>query len=114
MPKKTGCSGFCAIESPDNAQLKLLDKYAPVRNESVIIRQKLPWYNAEVRTVRLERRRAEFAWRQSRLEVHREIYKSKLFQRYVKARMQSIHGSASARKKHFNCLQVRIIHSATT
>ena len=61
-----------------NAQLRLLlDKHAPVRNKSVVIRQKVPWYNAEVRTARSERRRAESTWRQSRLEVHREIYKSK-------------------------------------
>jgi hypothetical protein len=53
----------------------LLDRYAPVTSKLVPDRPDCSWYTAEIREKKQARRRAERRYRQTGLEVHRQIFK---------------------------------------
>ncbi|XP_046564276.1 uncharacterized protein LOC124273096 [Haliotis rubra] len=54
----------------------LLDKHAPSALKEIIVRSGTPWYNEQVLLAKRKRRAAERKWRKSRLEIHRQLYKS--------------------------------------
>lgn len=55
--------------------LDVLEKYAPLRNRTITLRPRAPWYNEEIDKEKRKRRKLERRWRSSRLTVdHREIY----------------------------------------
>ncbi|XP_046565388.1 uncharacterized protein LOC124274113 [Haliotis rubra] len=54
----------------------LLDKHAPSVEKKRHLRPNAPWYSKEVFTAKRRRRRAERQWRNSRLEVHRQIFRA--------------------------------------
>ena len=55
----------------------VLDNQAPLRSRRMPIRDPAPWFNEDVSNARRERRTAELAWRSSKLEIHRDLYKQK-------------------------------------
>ena len=52
----------------------VLDKHAPERLTTVRRAKPSPWYNGDVDDARRRRRKAESAWRRTKLEVHRQIF----------------------------------------
>ena len=55
---------------------ELLDKHAPLKTRTIVIRPLAPWYNDTVGALRKEVRKAERRWRKTGLTVHKEIFKS--------------------------------------
>ena len=56
---------------------RIFDKHAPVRQIKIRDGKPTPWYRAissQLRETKIQRRRAERAWKKSRLTVHKEIY----------------------------------------
>jgi hypothetical protein len=53
----------------------LLDKHAPVKMKSIVLRPSAPWINDEIREFRKQLRKAERIWRMNKLTVSFEIYK---------------------------------------
>jgi len=60
----------------DETLSQLLDKHAPLVRKRVVDRKNCEWFNEEVKKAKEERRLAENRWRKSKLEVHRQIYKT--------------------------------------
>ena len=53
---------------------KALDKLAPKRTHTIVIRPNSPWYNEEIATQKRKRRRLERKWRSTGLEIDRVNY----------------------------------------
>ena len=56
---------------------QLLDKHAPPSLCAVSERPPSPWFSNDVKVAKLERRRAERAWRRTGLEVYIQIFREK-------------------------------------
>ena len=57
-----------------NSELRyVLDKHAPEVHRSITLRPHAPWYTADLRNAKREKRRCERAYRASGLEVHKQI-----------------------------------------
>ena len=56
---------------------QILDKHAPLKRKSRVIRPLAPWYNDTIDVVRKEVRKAERTWRKTALTVHQQIFKEK-------------------------------------
>jgi hypothetical protein len=79
-----------------------LDKDAPLKKRTVIIRPQPAWYSEDISEVRKEKRKAEKTWRRTGLTIHRDIYKehnaklvhmiAKAKQDYYKARLEKSSG----------------------
>ena len=54
---------------------KLLDKYAPLKTRTTVLRPLAPWYDDNIKCLRKVARKAEKRWRKTRLTVHKQIYK---------------------------------------
>ena len=55
-----------------------LDSLAPLQIKRTRSKQKTPWINSDIRNLKRACRRAERAWRKSKLHVHLDIYKEHL------------------------------------
>ena len=55
-----------------------LDSLAPLQIKRTRSKQKTPWINSDIRKLKRACRRAERAWRKSKLHVHLDIYKEHL------------------------------------
>ena len=53
---------------------KALDKLAPKRTRTIVIRPNAPWYNEEIAAQKRKRRRLERKWRSTGLEIDRINY----------------------------------------
>ena len=58
----------------DEVLCKALDKLAPKRTRTIVIRPNAPWYNEEIATQKRKRRRLERKWRSTGLEIDRVNY----------------------------------------
>jgi hypothetical protein len=56
---------------------EVLDKHAPEVERMVCIRKPNPWTNADIKNLKIEKRKAEKKWRKTRLTVHWEIFQEK-------------------------------------
>ena len=56
---------------------KLLDKHAPLKTRSFVVRPKLPWFNGSIKEAKKAKKRAEKKWRSSKNENDKEHFKSK-------------------------------------
>ena len=54
---------------------ELVDKHAPEKEKVVIVRPKVPWYNANIDDAKRSRRRMEHRWLKSHLSVDHARYK---------------------------------------
>jgi hypothetical protein len=52
---------------------EVLDKHAPLKTRTIVIRPLAPWYNDTIDALRKEARKAEKRWRKTGLTVHRDI-----------------------------------------
>ena len=57
---------------------EIVDKHAPLKTKEITLRPNCPWYNETIHNGKLIRRRAERRWEQSKLEIHRQIYKQEV------------------------------------
>ena len=63
------------VAEPYNSELrKVLDKHAPELCRAITLGPHAPWYTAELRDLKREKRRWERVYRSSGLEEHRQIY----------------------------------------
>ena len=53
----------------------LLDTHAPVKEKTVKIDHKAPWFNDDIYSARGKRRRLARRWRKDQLEIHRQLYR---------------------------------------
>ena len=61
-----------------NKTLKaVLDKHAPVKTRTIVVRPRVPWYTDEIRHAKRERRKAERRWRLSKLDSDVVAFKIK-------------------------------------
>ena len=59
-----------------NSELRyVLEKHVPEVHRSITLRPHAPWYTADLRDAKREKRRYERAYRVSGLEVHTQIYR---------------------------------------
>ena len=67
-----------SLSSLNSTLSAVFDKHAPMRSFKVRDGKPTPWYQAadaeQLRELKRDRRRAERAWRKSRLTVHKQIY----------------------------------------
>lgn len=54
---------------------ELLDRHAPQKSKSLVIRPIVPWFNNEIRDSKRQQRKAERRWRSSRTDEHRMKFK---------------------------------------
>jgi hypothetical protein len=62
------------IDQYNSDILHVINKHAPEKTKTVTLRPHSPWYNDEIHNSKKQRRKAETTWRQSGLEIHRQIY----------------------------------------
>ena len=55
----------------------MLDKHAPVKTRTIVMRPHVPWYTDEIRQAKRERRKAERRWRLSKLDSDLAVFKVK-------------------------------------
>ncbi|CAC5412707.1 unnamed protein product [Mytilus coruscus] len=55
----------------------IFDKHAPVTIKSVILRPNTEWYSDDLKAAKRDKQKAERKWRDSKLEVHHQIFKEK-------------------------------------
>ncbi|XP_070196467.1 uncharacterized protein [Littorina saxatilis] len=88
----------------------LLDKHAPPSLCAVSERQPAPWFSEDITAAKIERRRAERAWRHSGLEVHRQILRDALLrvtQAITAAKVEHFHdriANASSSRELFSIM----------
>ena len=66
-----------AASSYNTVLCNLLDKHAPIKKWTITVRPNTKWYTAEIHQAKKQRRAAERKWRQTRLEIHLQIYSDK-------------------------------------
>lgn len=54
----------------------VLDKHAPLRVRSIVVRPRVPWFFNEIRHAKRKRRKAERRWRTTKLDADWEVFKS--------------------------------------
>ena len=54
-----------------------MDKHAPLKTRSFVVRPKLPWFNGCIKEAKKAKKRAEKKWRSSKNENDKEHFKSK-------------------------------------
>ena len=57
--------------------IAVLDKHAPVKTRTIVMRPQVPWYTDEIRQAKRERRKAERRWRLSKLDSDLAVFKVK-------------------------------------
>ena len=80
-----------AVSKYNSELADILNKHAPVITKTVVIHPDTPWFTSEIELAKRERRRAEKAWRKSKLTVHRDIFvkKKEQFNQLVTTAKQS-------------------------
>ena len=58
----------------EKAMKTSIDKHAPIRRKTTQSRKREPWYNDDIHNARQLRRINETRWRESRLEINRQIF----------------------------------------
>ena len=81
------------LEQHDTTLSLLFDKHAQVLTRTITIRSKVPWFNGDIKMAKQKRRQLERRWRQSRLTIHRDLFKKQ--RRHVKRLI------ASAKSAHY-------------
>ena len=64
-----------ALEQYNAKLTMLLDQHAPLKARIVTDRPSAEWMNLDIKQAKAERRRAERRWRQTKLSVHRDIFR---------------------------------------
>ena len=82
-------SAASLLEQYDTTLSLLLDKHAPVLTRTITIRPKVPWFNGDIKMAKQKRRQLERRWRQSRLTIHRDLFKEQ--RRHVNQLIASAH-----------------------
>ena len=59
----------------DTQLTNVLNKHAPPKEKSIVIRPQQPWFSDDLHPAKSEKRKAERLWRRTGLTVHREIFK---------------------------------------
>ena len=59
----------------DTQLTTVLNKHAPSKEKSIVIRPQQPWFSDDLHQAKSEKRKAERLWRRTGLTVHREIFK---------------------------------------
>ena len=57
--------------------IAVLDKHAPVKTRTIVMRPQVPWYTDEIRQAKRERRKAERRWRFSKFDSDLAVFKVK-------------------------------------
>ena len=57
--------------------IAVLDKHAPVKTQTIVMRPQVPCYTDEIRQAKGERRKAERRWRLSKLDSDLAVFKVK-------------------------------------
>ena len=69
-------SSLCELTSSYNSTLSsLLDKHAPLKKKTVISRQRVPWFNSDIRGAIRARRRAQRKWRNTNSQQDLRAFK---------------------------------------
>ena len=71
---------------------ELLDKHAPLSLKKIVPHSNSPWYNSKITSIKICCRKAERKWRQTKLEVHKQIYLSCL---------ETLHNAIKSSKKEY-------------
>ena len=68
----------------DSCIRSIVDDHAPIVSRTITVRPMTPWYNSELSAEKRDMRRAERAWRQSGLTVHRQTGRRNNFRTSLK------------------------------
>ena len=61
----------------DSELRKAIDQLAPLKTRTIRVRMEADWYNADIRSLKQERRQAERRWLRTRLHQDRQLYQEK-------------------------------------
>lgn len=107
-----------SIEQYENVLCDLIDKHAPVKERSVVLRPSSPWYCDELRKAKRMKRRSERKWLKSGLEIDKQIYcdQSKAYHRMIEQVKCNYHRNEIAKcdEKQLLKLVDRISNPAST
>ena len=65
------------VHTYNTALKSLADKHAPQITKLVSKRPKCPWFNDDLLSLKLEKRKLERLWRRTELVVHHQMYRDK-------------------------------------
>ena len=65
------------VDSYNTTSVDLLDRHAPLKTKTVMVRPQVPWYLEEIREAKREHRCLESKWRSTRSAVDFELFKKK-------------------------------------
>eukprot|EP00794_Sanderia_malayensis_P014747 gene14747-16290_t len=72
------CDDFCtSIDKYDSIMANLMNKHAPLQEKHVRVNTNSPWFDAEYKSLRRERRKAERDYRRNMSSATKEAYKKK-------------------------------------
>ena len=63
-----------AIDTYNTDLTAIIDKHAPIKTRTVIVRPHTPWHNDDIRSQKCLRRQLERKWRKSDMETDRLAY----------------------------------------
>ena len=63
------------VDVYNSSLTSLMDKYAPEQTKSIHVRPNTQWYTQNLREAKQEKRRLERLWRNTKLTVHKEMYR---------------------------------------
>ena len=63
------------VKKYDSTLTRILDDHAPLKQRTVTIRPHNPWYSSEIDEAKKIRKRLERRWRNTKLEIDRQIFK---------------------------------------
>ena len=63
------------VDMYNTSLTSLMDKYAPVQTKYTRVRPNTQWYTQELREVKQKKRRSERQWLNTKLTVHKEMYR---------------------------------------
>ena len=99
----------------------ILEKHAPLKHKTVILRPLAPWYNEEIHKHKMYVRKCEKTWRKSKLAVHREMYCSartaltKLIKKGKRRYIQTkVTNAEQSQKSLFQCMDLLIYKAKNT
>ena len=68
------------VQQYDQSLSSILEKHAPLKTRNVPERKEAEWYTDDIRVAKQHRRQLERLWRKTRLEVHRQMYRTQCIQ----------------------------------
>jgi len=75
-PVFSGETTFVSLPGEEGS-MGILENHAPLKKKTVTLHPNAPWYTPEIDLAKKDRRKAEKNWRETRLTIHKDIFREK-------------------------------------